>query len=156
MNLKLLTLVLIHENDKVLLGLKKRGFGVGLWNGFGGKVHEGETIEDAAKRELLEESGLTVNTMEKIGVIDFSWKNKEGEVLQVHYFASSNFSGTLIETEEMQPKWFLLNDVPFEKMWADDKYWFPLFLENKKFKGKFIFNDDNSVFSYELNKINKA
>lgn len=39
---KLLTLV--------LLGMKKRGFGAGKWNGFGGKVQPGETIEEAARR----------------------------------------------------------------------------------------------------------
>ena len=35
---KLLTLVFLREGGKVLLGMKKRGFGVGKWNGFGGKV----------------------------------------------------------------------------------------------------------------------
>lgn len=37
---------------KVLLGLKKRGLGVDKWNGFGGKLEPGETIEEAAKREM--------------------------------------------------------------------------------------------------------
>ena len=35
---KLLTLVFLRNGSKVLLGMKKRGFGVGKWNGFGGKV----------------------------------------------------------------------------------------------------------------------
>lgn len=47
---KLLTLVLVVQPGKVLLGMKKRGFGAGKWNGFGGKVQPGETIEDAARR----------------------------------------------------------------------------------------------------------
>ncbi len=34
----------------MLLGLKKRGFGAGKWNGFGGKVNPGEDIVDAALR----------------------------------------------------------------------------------------------------------
>jgi 8-oxo-dGTP diphosphatase/2-hydroxy-dATP diphosphatase len=38
--------------------MKKRGFGKGKWNGFGGKVEEGECIEDSAIRELEEECGL--------------------------------------------------------------------------------------------------
>jgi hypothetical protein len=38
--IKLFSLVLVIdlEQDKILLGLKKRGFGVGKWNGFGGTV----------------------------------------------------------------------------------------------------------------------
>lgn len=47
---KLLTLLFIVEEKRVLLGMKKRGFGVGRWNGFGGKVQPEETIEEAAKR----------------------------------------------------------------------------------------------------------
>ena len=39
----------------MLLGMKKRGFGTGKWNGFGGKVEVGETVADAAQRELEEE-----------------------------------------------------------------------------------------------------
>ena len=51
---KLLTLVFIIEKDSILLGMKKRGFGAGWWNGFGGKVQQGETIEEAAKRSIKE------------------------------------------------------------------------------------------------------
>ena len=47
---KLYTLVFVHTSSKILLGMKKRGFGVGRWNGFGGKVHVGESIEAAASR----------------------------------------------------------------------------------------------------------
>ena len=41
---KVLTLVYIRDEENILLGMKKRGFGVGKWNGFGGKVQPGETI----------------------------------------------------------------------------------------------------------------
>jgi 8-oxo-dGTP diphosphatase/2-hydroxy-dATP diphosphatase len=54
----LLTLALLEKGNKILLGMKKRGFGVGRWNGFGGKVKEGEKIEEAVKRELKEEIGI--------------------------------------------------------------------------------------------------
>lgn len=47
---RLYTLVLVLQPPRILLGMKKRGFGVGLWNGFGGKVQEGESIEEGAKR----------------------------------------------------------------------------------------------------------
>lgn len=61
---KRLTLVLlratIDAKDQILLGMKKRGFGMGKWNGFGGKVEPGETIEEGALREMAEESGVCV------------------------------------------------------------------------------------------------
>ena len=47
---KLYTLALIRNGGDILLGMKKRGFGAGRWNGFGGKVDTDETILQAAKR----------------------------------------------------------------------------------------------------------
>ncbi len=152
---KIMTLCLICKDNKVLLGLKKRGFGIGKWNGFGGKVNKGETIEEATKRELFEESGLTTNNIEKMGVLDFSWHSKP-EILQVNIFKCTNFSGILTENEEMKPEWFDLDKIPFENMWPDDKHWFPLFLEGKKFNGKFVFDDNNSILKQELKEIKEV
>ena len=47
---KLYTLAFVLDAGRILLGMKKRGFGAGRWNGFGGKVDPGESIEAAAKR----------------------------------------------------------------------------------------------------------
>lgn len=47
---KLYTLIVVCNEDKILLGFKKRGFGAGKWNGFGGKVEPGENIVNCAKR----------------------------------------------------------------------------------------------------------
>lgn len=47
---KLYTLAFLRRESEILLGYKKRGFGKGKWNGFGGKVDPGETIEHAAIR----------------------------------------------------------------------------------------------------------
>jgi len=149
MNKKILTLCIVHQEDRILLGLKKRGFGIDKWNGFGGKVEENEAIEDATKREVFEESQITVNAIEKMGVLNFSWKGKEG-ILEVNIFKAFDFLGIPTETDEMKPQWFLIKDIPYEKMWADDKYWLPLFLENKKFSGEFLFDENNNILEYKL------
>ena len=47
---KVFSLVFVREESQILLGYKKRGFGKGRWNGFGGKVEHGETILDGALR----------------------------------------------------------------------------------------------------------
>ena len=49
---KVLTLVLVRDvpQRRILLGMKKRGFGAGKWNGFGGKLEPGESVQEAAKR----------------------------------------------------------------------------------------------------------
>ena len=151
---KLLTLTIIHQHPKVLLGMKKRGFGAGRWNGFGGKVGLAETIENAAKRELQEEAGIKVVDLGKIGIIDFKFKGNP-EILQVHIFRADNFSGEPREGEEMKPQWFHVDEIPFKEMWSDDIYWMPLFLSGKKFRGKFLFGGLDIILEKELSEVKK-
>lgn len=152
MSKKLLTLVIIEKDGQILLGMKKRGFGRGRWNGFGGKVETNESLLEAAKREALEESGIETTQLDEKGVIEFQFKEKP-EILEVHIFKATNWKGEPVETEEMSPKWFNISEIPYEEMWTDDKYWLPLFLEGKKFKGNFLFDENDQVLSHELREI---
>jgi 8-oxo-dGTP pyrophosphatase MutT (NUDIX family) len=149
---KILTLCLTLEEGMILLGMKKRGFGEGRWNGFGGKVEEGETIVEAAVREMEEESGLTAEELEEIGITTFKFLDT-GKVLEVHIFNVLKYRGKITETEEMSPQWFELSEIPFEKMWPDDIYWIPLFLKGKKFKGEFVFENNNKLLSHIIELI---
>jgi 8-oxo-dGTP diphosphatase/2-hydroxy-dATP diphosphatase len=146
---KLLTLCIVHESSRVLLGMKKRGFGVGRWNGFGGKLVQGETIREAAVREVQEEAGIVVDGLQKVGILEFEFKGSP-EILEVHIFKVEHFSGEPAESEEMKPQWFELGEIPFDTMWPDDRYWMPLFLAGKKFKGKFFFGESDSILEYKL------
>lgn len=146
---KVLTVCLVHEHPRLLLGLKKRGFGEGRWNGFGGKVQAGETIEEGAKRELMEEAGIEASDLEKVGLIEFEFDGNP-EIMEVHFFRVNGYSGEPAESEEMRPQWFDVNEIPFDEMWPDDRYWIPLFLQNKKFKGKIFFKDQNTIVNTDL------
>ena len=147
MTKKILTLCIIHKpfgdaqdkRPKILLGMKKRGFGEGRWNGFGGKVEKGESIIRAAKRELYEEVGITPKDIKRVGIMEFEFKG-DPEILQVHIFYASEFEGKPRESEEMKPKWFRVDRIPFKKMWPDDEYWLPHVLAGKKIKAKFWFD----------------
>ncbi|MFA6285288.1 MAG: NUDIX domain-containing protein [Parcubacteria group bacterium] len=94
---KILTLGVVYQNPKVLLGMKKRGFGEGRWNGFGGKLEKGETIEEGLIREFQEECGITPTVFEKRGIIYFEFENYP-EVLEVNIFAVNEFQGEPVET----------------------------------------------------------
>jgi 8-oxo-dGTP diphosphatase/2-hydroxy-dATP diphosphatase len=148
---KILTLCLVQKNGQLLLGLKKRGFGAGRWNGFGGKVEMGETIEEAARRELFEESGLRAENLEVVGRIDFEFQDT-GDNLEVHVFRCTEFSGEPAESEEMLPQWFPQDNPPLDKMWSDDKYWLHLLVAGKKFEAKFLFDSEknNKIINYNV------
>ena len=152
MEKKVATLCFIHKDSRILLGMKKRGMGVGFWSGFGGKVKEGETIEEAAKREVKEEAGIVPLNLEKRGVLKFQFEGRH-EILEVHVFSCSNFEGEIRETEEMKPGWFKLEEIPFEKMWPGDKHWLPLLLEGKNFEGKIFYSTDKKVIDYRIREI---
>ncbi len=143
---KLLTLVILQQPSRILLGMKKRGLGVGRWNGFGGKVEQGEAIEEAAKREVMEESGIKVTDLEKAGVVTFEFEDDTASA-EAHIFRSCNFTGEPLETDEMKPQWFDENSLPLEQMWTSDTYWIPLLLAGKKFKASFWY-DRSSTADY--------
>jgi len=52
-------------------------------------------------------------------------------------------------------QWFDLTQIPYEKMPADDRIWYPLILREKKFKGAFHFGglEERSIESYELDEV---
>ena len=142
----------MHKHPHVLLGMKKRGFGMGKWNGFGGKVQPEETIELAAIREVKEEANIDIDIMEKVGVINFNWENNP-ETLEVHLFRAENFRGQPVESEEMMPQWYHVDEIPFNDMWPDDAHWMPLLFAGKKFQGKFLFDNKNNIIQHELNEV---
>src|SRR3989344_4482013 len=150
------TLCFLIDKDKVLLGEKKVGFGMGKYNGFGGKVRRGETIRDAAIREMREESGLDVSGLKKAGVLCFSLpKRVPAKELEVHVFAARIFKGAVRETREMRPQWFKISDIPYYRMWPDDREWLPLFLKGKKFRGTFLFGEHEDILKQDLSVVAK-
>lgn len=137
---KITTLVFVRRGDEILLGMKKRGFGEGRWNGFGGKIEPGETALEGAKRELLEESGLTANRLTKVARLFFDFETTPDTIESTVYFCD-DFSGDPIETEEMNPRWFKANQLPYADMWTDDKHWLPLILKGESLEAVFHFED---------------
>ncbi|MCK4647615.1 8-oxo-dGTP diphosphatase [Candidatus Pacearchaeota archaeon] len=145
---------ILYKRPWVLLGLKKEGFGKGKYNGFGGGIEKGETLEEAAIRETYEEAGITIKNLERMGQIRFYFQGKEQDHL-VNFFLASDFSGVAKETKEMKPEWFRRDKLPYYRMWEDDRYWLPLLLEGKYFTGKFNFNKKNLISKLKLNILDK-
>jgi len=145
-------LCIIHKHPRILLGMKKRGFGVGKWNGYGGKVKENESIEEALYREVEEEGGIKLKDIDKLGIIEFEFPHADF-IIENHIYKAKEFIGELIETEEMRPEWFEVSKIPFDSMWADDPYWIQMFLDDKKFKGKFVFSANEEILNYQLEQV---
>ncbi|KAJ2367059.1 hypothetical protein IW150_005773 [Coemansia sp. RSA 2607] len=135
-----------RPNGRVLLGMKKRGFGKGKYNGFGGKVEAQESVEEGAARELLEESRVTAKTLDKRGILFFYFAG-DPVAMEVHVYVVDEYAGEPGETEEMKCEWFSVDDMPFAKMWADDKEWWPVMMDGQRFVGRFWFQDDMTTIT---------
>ena len=130
-------LVYVVQDKKVLLAKKVKKINAGRYTGYGGKIEKGETELDTAKRELKQESGLTVDieSLEKVGLIDFY--NEDGGVWRVHVFIVHKFKGKPKSTKEMEdPKWFPISNMPFGRMNATDVFWLPIIFRGVKINAK--------------------
>lgn len=107
-------------------------------------MHEGEQLLQVAKRELEEESGLRALSLIDQGTLVFEYQDT-GVIHETHVFSCEAFEGLPQETEEMKPQWFQVSEIPYEEMWPDDRYWFPLLLAGKRFSGTFIFQGTNTI-----------
>ena len=150
------TLCFLIRDDEICLAMKKRGFGMGKWNGIGGKVEDGETIEEAAIRELYEEINVKTNitNLEKIGNIKFYFNDKPDWNQRMHIYFINQWQGDPKESEEMAPKWYKKNQIPYESMWVDDPHWLPQVLDGKKIEAEFYFNKDGAeIDKFTVNEL---
>src|SRR5689334_780570 len=97
------TIVFPRYETSILLGMKKRGFGQGWWNGFGGKLKGNETYEDSARRETLEEAGLYIGKLLNVANLNFYFDNELGVVSRAYI---TDVTESAKETEEMRPQLF--------------------------------------------------
>jgi len=134
------TLLFVVREGKVLLIHKKRGLAAGKINGPGGRIHDGETPLQGAIREVQEELRVTPIEVEHCGELAFQFV--DGLSIHVEVFRADDCLGEPQETDEAKPLWAPVNEIPFERMWADDRLWIPLLLARKKFSGRFLFDDD--------------
>jgi len=145
------TLLFLLDDNQILLAMKKRGFGAGRWNGVGGKSNQNETIESAAIRECQEEILVIPKDIKKVATLDFYFPEKKKEWNQrVTVFICKNWEGTPKETEEMAPRWFTVDQIPYDKMWSDDSYWLPKVIDGQHVKASFSFDDKDILLKHSV------
>lgn len=149
-----MTLLFLVRGEEVLLAFKKRGFGANRYNGVGGKLDSGETVNQAMTREAQEEIGITPTTYEQVALINFDEFFKgEPAKIEMHIFISNRWQGEPVESEEMAPQWFKKDRLPLDQMWHDDPFWLPQVLQDKKIKAWFKLDERDELVNHKVEEV---
>ena len=129
------TLCYIEKDDAYLMIhriKKKNDMNKDKWIGVGGKFENGETPFDCARREIKEETGLTVNNLSYRGIVTFVSDLYGTEYM--HLFTATEFEGVIdYNCDEGKLEWVkkeTLNSLP---IWEGDKIFFDLLEKEKRF-----------------------
>ena len=128
------TLCYIEQNEKYLMlhrVVKKNDVNKDKWIGVGGKFEEGESPEDCLKREVKEETGLTLTSFRFRGILSFFSVGYEPEYICL--YTADGFTGDLIKCEEGTLEWVEKSRVRDLPTWAGDAIFLRLLEENRPF-----------------------
>ena len=144
------TLIHLERDGKYLMlhRTKKEGdYNKDKWIGVGGKFEPRESPEDCARRETLEETGLTIGDMVYRGIVTFIYQDITE---YMHLFSSEDFSGKIKTCDEGELEWVDIDKICTLPIWEGDKIFFRL-LEQKVpfFSVKLVYDDDGNLVSHE-------
>lgn len=126
-NMENTTLIYIEKNSKYLMlhrTKKENDINRDKWIGIGGHFEEAESPEDCVKREVMEETGLTLNSMEYRGIVTFVSDDNFTEFM--HLFWSNDFSGNIKECNEGELEWVEKSRMKELPHWEGDEIFLDL------------------------------
>ena len=149
--MKLTTLCYLLRDDEMLMlhrVKKKEDVNKGKWIGVGGKFESNESPDECARREIFEETGLTVHECTPRGIVTFCYNNDEPEYM--HLFTSKCFSGELVkECDEGDLKWIKCSEIEQLNLWAGDRIFLKLLKEKEPFfLLKLVYHNDELMKAY--------
>ena len=132
---------------EVLLGEKLTGLGVGKLVGAGGKLEPGEDPRAAAVREVAEELSVSVNPADLLPIsrITYPFVDKADWSQRSFGFVTRVWTGTPAATAELAPRWYRVDRIPFDRMWADARLWLPRALAGEFVEATYSFRADGTM-----------
>ena len=79
----------------------------------------------------------------KVGEVGFEVLS--GMSILIHVFRSDVLEGEPVETGEATPVWTPVDDIPYDRMWEDDRHWLPHLIEDRPFQAYARFEGDDMV-----------
>ncbi len=145
--MKLATLCYLRKNGHTLMihrVKKENDIHANKWNGLGGKFEPGETPEECARREILEESGLYAKKLILKGFITFP-EFSQGEDWYAFVYIVPDFEGLLIDSPEGNLKWIHDDDLLELNLWPGDRVFLPWLDQSEFFSAKFEYKNGEFI-----------
>ncbi|THG33167.1 8-oxo-dGTP diphosphatase [Naasia lichenicola] len=133
------------DGPEVLLGNKLTGIGTGRLVGPGGKLEPGESAEQAAIRETLEEVGVVVSSVVRIAELAYTFPRRPSWSQSSTAFLSRDWRGDPRSSDELEPQWFSVSRIPFDRMWDDARLWLPGALTGRFIRADCSYAADNAT-----------
>ena len=150
MGMKLCTLAYVRSGGRTLM-LRRPSSGhhqAGKYNGLGGKFEPGESPEECLRREVLEESGLVVESADLKGFITFPDFDDEDD-WYVFVYVITGYSGEVRSGPEGQLEWIEDEAVADLPLWEGDRHFLPWLSQPGIFSATFRYEAGRFV-SYEV------
>jgi len=148
------SLLFLLRRGEVLLARKKHGFGKGKVVGVGGHRQTGESLEQAAVRETIEEIGVIPEELLLTARLTFHFAPPGSNWnMRTVAFTTTSWRGTPRESEEVAPIWYRLDHLPYEEMWEDARHWLPRILAGEMLEASFTYDEAFELQDYRLREV---
>ena len=150
--MKMTTLCYPERNGKYLMlhrTKKQNDENHDKWIGVGGKFENGESPEDCMRREVLEETGLTVTAFRYRGIVTFVSDIYPCEYM--HLFTCSDWKGEIKECDEGDLAWIDKTELRRLTLWEGDRIFLDLLERNEPFFSLKLIYEGDALKSAILN-----
>lgn len=155
---ELTTLCYIEDNNRYLMMhrvKKDKDINKDKYIGVGGHFEYGESPDDCLRREVMEETGLTLTSYRARGIVTFIYGEDVCEYM--HLYTANGYEGEIGECDEGELIWVDKDKVFDLNIWEGDKIFFRLLNENRPyFSLKLVYSENNELVEVYLDgkKIN--
>jgi 8-oxo-dGTP diphosphatase len=144
----LTSLCYLQRDGNTLMINKTHGPQRGLWNGLGGKFEPGETPEACVRREVLEESGLTLSKLDYRGLLTFPSFAGDHDIY-TFVFTSSDFRGSQRDSWEGRLAWVPDKDIFDLNLFDGDRVFLKWLNQERVFSARLSYKQGTFI-GYEV------